>query len=170
MNSPEPLLTDHLSNHQPTNARPCRIGSRSLIRNEKDEILLGQSRLLLESEQLLTWDLPGGWARPGEEPRAACRRTIREAFGVSVDPIDLLLLHWQPPQVGAAEEHTYVWNAPRLPSRTAFQLTDDEVVQALFVPRSQLPAYVPDSVVERIDAARESLGRGRPDYLAGRAA
>ncbi|MEU7159218.1 NUDIX hydrolase [Streptomyces chrestomyceticus] len=169
MNSPDPLLTDHLSTDYLAQAHPRRIASQSLVRDHRGEILLGQSRRRLERRELLTWELPGGWTRADEDPRTACRRTIRQAFGVSVDPWGLLLMHWQPAQDGAAEEHTYIWNAARLRSLTPFQLaTDGEVVQARFVPRNQLTAYVPEGLVERIDAALRAVRCGRSDYLTSR--
>ncbi|MEU7205494.1 hypothetical protein [Streptomyces sp. NPDC045470] len=94
----------------------------------------------------------------------------RWRLGVTVEPGQLLLMHWQPPRNGAVEEHTYVGNAPVIRSGTVFRFTPDgEVLDARFVPRKQLSAYVPEDGVERVDAALEALSRGRPCYLAGRA-
>ncbi|MEU7161155.1 NUDIX domain-containing protein [Streptomyces chrestomyceticus] len=161
MNSPDHLDLDHF-----TAAPQRRIGSQALIRDEKGGILLFESRRRVERGDVLTWNLPGGCARGGEDPQAACRRRIQEKSGLLIEPGKLLVMHWQPPKDGTVEGHNYVWDGGVISSHTECQLATDEVTQYRFVPRKQLTAFARDSLVERIDAA---LGRGHNGYLAGHA-
>ena len=50
-------------------------------------LLVGQYRHLLGA---VSWELPGGGALPGEEPRAAAQRELREEGGYRAERLDLL--------------------------------------------------------------------------------
>lgn len=46
------------------------------------------------------WDIPGGYVEPGESPRAACRREIREELALDLEIGRLLVVDWAPDSQG----------------------------------------------------------------------
>src|SRR5581483_8587882 len=47
------------------------------------------------------WEIPGGEVEPGESPRDAARREVREELGCDVLPVgDLLVVDFLPPRDG----------------------------------------------------------------------
>ncbi|MFH8350111.1 NUDIX domain-containing protein [Streptomyces sp. NPDC018045] len=161
------MTTPDTTNHF-TDAPSRRIGSQGLIRSEKGAILLFESRRRVDRGDQLTWNLPGGCAQGNEDPQAACKRRIQEKSGLLIEPGRLLVMHWQPAKDGTVEGHNYVWDGGVISQHTEFQLST-AITQYRFVPRRQLSAYAPQSLVERIDAALHALGHEHDGYLAGRA-
>ena len=55
-----------------------RVAAGALFSDESGRVLL------VKPTYKKTWDIPGGYVEPGESPRAACIREIREELGLSV--------------------------------------------------------------------------------------
>ncbi len=53
--------------------------------------------LLVEPAYKPGWEVPGGLVEPGEAPRAAAQREVREELGLDVVVGRLVVVDWQPP-------------------------------------------------------------------------
>src|SRR5262245_11295641 len=60
------------------------------------------------------WDIPGGYAEPGESPRAACVREVQEELGIA-PPIDSqpLVIDWAPLE-GEGDKTLFVFDGGQL--------------------------------------------------------
>jgi ADP-ribose pyrophosphatase YjhB (NUDIX family) len=52
--------------------------------------------LLVRPTYKAYWDIPGGYVEPGESPREACIREVREELGISPRIGRLLVVDWAP--------------------------------------------------------------------------
>ena len=52
--------------------------------------------LLVEPIHEARWSIPGGPVRPGETPRGACARELRDGLGLEVGVGRLLVVDWAP--------------------------------------------------------------------------
>jgi 8-oxo-dGTP diphosphatase len=56
--------------------------------------------LLCETQFKTDWELPGGIVEPGEAPRLAAAREVREELGIELAVGRLLVADWMPPYLG----------------------------------------------------------------------
>jgi RimJ/RimL family protein N-acetyltransferase/ADP-ribose pyrophosphatase YjhB (NUDIX family) len=71
-----------------------RVIAQGVIRDPRGRVLMCE--LVYKPD----WDLPGGVVEPGESPRAAIVREVREELAVEVVAGDLLVVDWLPPWAG----------------------------------------------------------------------
>jgi RimJ/RimL family protein N-acetyltransferase/ADP-ribose pyrophosphatase YjhB (NUDIX family) len=71
-----------------------RVIAQGVIRDSGGRVLMCE--LVYKPD----WDLPGGVVEPGESPRAAIVREVREELAIEVVAGDLLVVDWLPPWAG----------------------------------------------------------------------
>ncbi len=91
-------------------------------------LLVGQYRHLLRE---ISWELPGGGAGPGEDPRAAAQRELREEGGYRAGRFDLLTRFF--PSNAYLDEVAYCFAAWDL-TPDALPADDDEFIERRVVP------------------------------------
>src|SRR6266702_2630058 len=67
-----------------------RVAAGVLIRDGSDRVLL------VKPTYKDGWDIPGGYVEPGESPKHAATREVREELGIDVVVGRLLAIDWAP--------------------------------------------------------------------------
>ena len=112
------------------------------------------------------WDIPGGYVEPGETPRQACRREIKEELGLDVEVGDLLSVDWAPhPDEG--DKVLFLFDGGRLTlDRLAeIRLDDGEIGEYAFIPADRLADLTVPRLVRRLQSTLAARAAGRPRYL-----
>lgn len=71
-----------------------RVIAHVLMRDADGRVLLCDTHFKAD------WELPGGIVEPGEPPRVAAVREVREELGIDLDVGRLLVADWMPPYLG----------------------------------------------------------------------
>lgn len=131
-------------------ARP-RVAAGALIRNDAGEILL------VKPTYKEGWEIPGGYVEPGESPKAACEREIREELGLDLEVGQLAVVDWAPSEAeGDKILFIFVCDAPHL---GRVSLPPSELAAARYQPVTLLESLLPARLARRVGAAlRASVG------------
>ncbi|MEO3926269.1 NUDIX hydrolase [Micromonosporaceae bacterium B7E4] len=125
-----------------------------------------QGRVLLVKPHYKNhWDIPGGYVEPGESPRAACIREIREELGLTVDLGPMLVVDWAPaPEEG--DKILFVFDAGILESNDEQRITfpDGELTEWRFIPSNDLDGYGPTRLTRRLRTAITARAHDQPTY------
>jgi 8-oxo-dGTP pyrophosphatase MutT (NUDIX family) len=100
------------------------------------------------------WDLPGGYIMPGESPRAACTREVREELGIEPPIGDALVVDWAPLE-GEGDKILFVFDGGRLTedNHARIHFADGEIKDLRYVSVDELDGYVPARLSRRIRTA-----------------
>jgi ADP-ribose pyrophosphatase YjhB (NUDIX family) len=113
------------------------------------------------------WDIPGGYVEPGESPRAACQRELKEELGLALQVGRLLVVDWAP-QPGEGDKLLFIFTGTGIDPKDTdhLALQQDEIAEARFVARDELPHLTVDRLVKRITSAASALSsQGSGLYL-----
>lgn len=140
-------------------ARP-RVAAGALIRNEAGDVLL------VKPTYKAGWEIPGGYVEPGESPRAACIREIREELGVECPVGELLVVDWAPSDQ-EGDKLLFIFDAGIAASGVvdSFALPADELSAAEFWPTSDIPNLTPPRLSRRILEAAKADTNQHGRYL-----
>lgn len=142
--------------HTPPMARP-RVAAGALIRNAVGEILL------VQPTYKDGWEIPGGYVEPGESPRDACRREIREELGIDHPVGNLLVVDWAPAE-REGDKLLFIFEAAHA-ELSSLTLPPDELADVKYWPPAAIIEITPARLGRRILAAA-SAGAGSSDtYL-----
>jgi 8-oxo-dGTP pyrophosphatase MutT (NUDIX family) len=135
------------------------VAAGALFRDEDDRVLL------VQPTYKNGWDIPGGYVQPGESPRAACVREVREELGLTIDVGGLLVVDWAPAD-NEGDKILFVFDAgvPDIQIRDSIVLAIDELAAWRFVSRTDLDRYVPARLVRRLTTAFAALRSAGPNY------
>jgi ADP-ribose pyrophosphatase YjhB (NUDIX family) len=136
-----------------------RVAAGALFTDEAGRILL------VRPTYKEYWDIPGGYVEPGESPRAACLREIREELGVPLPVGGLLVVDWAPAE-GEGDKLLFIFDGGQLGAeqgeRIAFR--DGELSEWRFVADEELDGYIPARLSRRLRTAASARRSGQPIY------
>jgi ADP-ribose pyrophosphatase YjhB (NUDIX family) len=113
------------------------------------------------------WDIPGGYVEPGESPRAACQRELKEELGLALPVGRLLVVDWAPhPAEGEKVLFIFAGGGLRPEDTGDLVLQQDEIAEARFVSLDEVPELTIERLAVRISSATRVLTSHQGDaYL-----
>ncbi|MFI5494514.1 NUDIX domain-containing protein [Actinoplanes sp. NPDC051859] len=116
--------------------------------------------LVVRSSHAEHWEIPGGYVEPGESPRAACARKIREELGLSVRVGAHLVVDWDLADA-EGDKLLFIFDAGTLETSDG---ADVPGVDREFVDPEELVGWLPARLTRRVHAAIEAKARGSAVY------
>jgi 8-oxo-dGTP diphosphatase len=112
------------------------------------------------------WDVPGGYVEPGESPREACIREVREELGITPPIGRMLVVDWAPAE-GEGDKLLFLFDGGTLDTMTLdkIELQESELDQHAYVEVSDLPGATIPRLVRRLTAALAARADGTTRYL-----
>jgi 8-oxo-dGTP pyrophosphatase MutT (NUDIX family) len=111
------------------------------------------------------WDIPGGYVEPGESPRAACVREIREELGIAPTVGAHLVVDWAPAD-DEGDKILFIFDGGTLSDVEVAGITPaaDELAEVRYVDPADLDQYLAGRLSRRIRTALEAKRIGRAAY------
>ncbi len=129
-----------------------RVAAGVLIRDGSDRVLL------VKPTYKDGWDIPGGYVEPGESPKHAATREVREELGIDVVVGRLLAIDWAPhPDEG--DKLLFIFDGGRLTQSLDEGVTLEaaELDRVEFASSAELHNYLPPRLLARVsNALRDS--------------
>ena len=121
--------------------------------------------LMLRTTYKDYWDIPGGYVEPGESPRAACIREIREELSLTVEVGPLLVVDWAPAE-GEGDKILYIFDGGPLTDHdvAAMVFEDGEIAEARLVIVDEVDGLTRPRLVRRIRTAVDAKRGHRTAY------
>lgn len=143
----------------PPMARP-RMASGALFLDEAGRVLL------VQPTYKESWDIPGGYVEPGESPRQACIREVREELGITPPIGRLLVVDWAP-SAAEGDKILFVFAGGRLDPSASQQITLDHTELAAYGYHAldELAGLMTNRLVRRITSAVNAYHDGAVTYL-----
>ncbi|WP_245674148.1 NUDIX domain-containing protein [Actinoplanes rectilineatus] len=136
-----------------------RVAAGALFFDEEGRVLL------VKPSYKEGWDIPGGYVEPGESPRAACIREIREELGLIVSIGSHLVVDWAPAQ-REGDKILFVFDGGVLSTATqeSISFSDHEITEWRLVGVSDLEQYLPARLERRVQVAIKAKSSDCPVY------
>jgi 8-oxo-dGTP diphosphatase len=111
------------------------------------------------------WDIPGGYLEPGESPRAACIREIREELNLAIEVGPLLVVDWAPAE-GEGDKILYVFDGGTIRDEDLKTVVfgDGEIAETRFVDLHDLDAVTLPRLSRRLGTAISAQREHRTTY------
>ncbi len=122
--------------------------------------------LLVQPSYKDGYEVPGGYVEPGESPRDACIREVREELGILPPIGTMLAVDWAPAE-HEGDKLLFLFDGGLLSSswQDRIVVQREELTGWRFVAAIDLPTYLPPRLSRRVRAALEARGRGCEMYL-----
>ncbi|MDT0270236.1 NUDIX hydrolase [Streptomyces sp. DSM 44915] len=146
-------------------AATLAITSAALVHDQNGRVLI------VRAARSRRWQLPGGLVEPGESPRQAARREVREELGLHVHPGALLAADWIPPRTPGRPRLALLFTTSPLPpdALQEVQLQVEEIDGWHLVTIQQARRLLHPLVAERLpttpDRPRTPLYRELPNAI-----
>ena len=103
------------------------------------------------------WEIPGGYVEPGESPRQACLREVKEELGIDAELGDLLVVDWAPDPADG-DKLLFIFEASPLSEQDQRDLTLDgtELSEYGFFPVEELGGLLSARLARRVTAAGDA--------------
>jgi 8-oxo-dGTP diphosphatase len=112
------------------------------------------------------WEIPGGYAEPGESPAAALRRELVEELGIALPVGALLAVDWAPhPDEGDKLLFVFDGGALSREQVAAIRVDGAEISEFAFYPRAGLDSVLIARLARRVHAAIDARSSGQAAYL-----
>jgi ADP-ribose pyrophosphatase YjhB (NUDIX family) len=134
-----------------------RVAAGALIRNAVGEILL------VKPTYKDGWEIPGGYVEPGESPRAACIRELREELGIDHPVGNLLVVDWAPAE-REGDKILFIFEAGEV-AVAELSLPGDELSEAKYWRPESILEITPARLGRRILAAADAGTGSFQTYL-----
>jgi len=102
------------------------------------------------------WSLPGGIMEAAEPPRDGCAREVAEELGLTIDPGELLVVDWVPPEGDRPRPIVHwVYDGGTLTTADAqrIKLQEEELDEFRFIAEADLGGYLPPVMTARVRTA-----------------
>jgi 8-oxo-dGTP diphosphatase len=118
--------------------------------------------LLVKPTYKAGWDIPGGYVEPGESPKQAAQREVREELGIDPPIGRLLVVDWAPhPDEG--DKVLFIFDGGQLDAGNGLYGADpDEIAEVRFWTGADLATALPMRLRQRVASA---LRAGHDTYL-----
>ncbi|MGB3331117.1 MAG: NUDIX hydrolase [Thermomicrobiales bacterium] len=125
------------------------LGAGALITDPEDRILV------VEPTYKDTWEIPGGLVDPGEAPRTACTRELREELGLAILPGRLLVMDHQTLPPPRDDSIMFVYDGGAITDPATIVLQASELRSFRFLPPHDLGSVLKPRLASRmVDALR----------------
>ncbi|MFE6668704.1 NUDIX domain-containing protein [Streptomyces sp. NPDC057697] len=115
------------------------------------------------------WEVPGGGLAPGEDPRRAVRREIKEELGLNLTPGRLLAVDWVPEQPdGHPPLCNFVFDCgltTKDEARRQVRLDSGELTEWTLASPEEWDALLPPHMARRLHACARALTHDTTLYL-----
>jgi len=111
-------------------------------------------------------EIPGGYLEPGESPRAACVREVREELGIEPAIGRLLVVDWAPTE-SEGDKMLFVFDGGILSEDLLgrIELQTDEIGDFGYCSEDQLSEFTVPRLARRLSAALDARADGSTRYL-----
>ncbi|GAA2190718.1 NUDIX hydrolase [Micromonospora lupini] len=146
------------ANEMPPVATP-RVAAGALFLDDEGRVFL------VHPSYKKHWDIPGGYVEPGESPRAACLREIREELGLTPPLGPMLVVDWAPAE-HEGDKLLFIFSGGplSLEQERDIRFADGELTEWRYVSAESLEEYGPPRLARRIRAAIAALNNGMSSY------
>lgn len=112
------------------------------------------------------WEIPGGYAEPGESPRQACVREVDEELGIRPPVGDLLVVDWAP-HPGQGDKLLFIFDGGHLDKTqlAAIRLQESELAEHRFAALNSIAELTIPRLTRRLTQALLAKESGETRYL-----
>jgi 8-oxo-dGTP diphosphatase len=123
-----------------------RMAAGVLFRDQHGRVLL------VKPSYKAGWEIPGGYVEPGESPKQAARREVREELGIDPPIGRLLVVDWAPhPDEG--DKLLFIFDGGELGNGNVSPAARDEIEAAKYWEDGELADLLPPRLRDRVAMA-----------------